>query len=91
MTLNELSIYQALCVIEYSEFCAALTTKSTYTLKDVSDDFDWELWKLSEVFEIIVAYIYDSDHNAFTDEEMNQWRDIFNDITNANHYLDFTA
>lgn len=90
MTLNGLSIYQALCVHAYMIFCVNLTNKSIYTMKDISNEFDWDLWELSEVLGIIVAYKFEDEHNAFTDEEMNQWRDIFNDITNTNHYLDFT-
>jgi hypothetical protein len=90
MTLNQLSSYQALCVHAYMQFCVALTNKSMYTMKDVSNEFDWDLWQLSEVLGIITAYKFEDEHNAFTNEEMNQWRDIFNDITNTNHYLDFT-
>ena len=90
MTQNQLSAYQALCVHAYMIFSVALANKSMYTMKDVSDEFDWDLWELSEVLGIITAYNFEDERNAFTNEEMNQWRDIFNDITNTNHYLDFT-
>ena len=89
MTITQLTEYQALCVRDYKNYCLSLINKSKYTLKDITKEFDWDLWILAEALYVILNYEYGSEKNAFTNDEMNQWRDIFNDITNSTNFVDF--
>jgi len=91
MTITQLTNYQGLVVKDYKDFSINLATKSRNVRKGIIKGFDYDLWILSEVLLIILAYQYSSTHNAFTNEEMNQWRDIFNDITNGTSYVNFNS
>ena len=44
MTLTDLTNFQALCIKDYKNFCLSLINKSKYTLKDVTKEYDWDLW-----------------------------------------------
>ena len=89
MTITQLINYQGLAVKDYMNFSVDLTNRSKYTRKDITKEFDSDLWLLSEVLPILLAYKYENEHNAFTNEEMNQWRDIYNNITNSTSYINF--